>query len=87
MLDEPSLGIAPLMAEAIYAAVRRLSGEGGLTVLLVEQNASLALDASRNAFVLENGRVVLDGTSDELKRSGASSTWSRCQGVRTVCAT
>lgn len=69
MLDEPSLGIAPLMAEAIYAAVVRLSGEGGLTVLLVEQNASLALDASRNAFVLENGRVVLDGTSEELKRN------------------
>ncbi|OKO87835.1 branched-chain amino acid ABC transporter ATP-binding protein [Bradyrhizobium sp. NAS80.1] len=69
MLDEPSLGIAPLMAQAIYAAVERLCRDNGLTVLLVEQNAQLALDASRQAYVLENGRVVLDGTSDELKRN------------------
>lgn len=69
MLDEPSLGIAPIMAETIYSAVKRLCRDDGLTVLLVEQNASLALGASRNAFVLENGRVVLDGTSEELKRN------------------
>ncbi len=69
MLDEPSLGIAPLMAQAIYEAVARLCQDGGLTVLLVEQNAKLALETSRHAYVLENGRVVLDGTSAELSRN------------------
>jgi branched-chain amino acid transport system ATP-binding protein len=69
MLDEPSLGIAPIMAETIYLAVKRLCNDNGLTVLLVEQNANLALDASREAFVLENGRVVLDGAAEELKQN------------------
>lgn len=69
MLDEPSLGIAPIMAGTIYSAVKRLCSDNGLTVLLVEQNANLALDASHSAFVLENGRIVLDGASEDLKRN------------------
>lgn len=69
MLDEPSLGIAPLLTAAIYEAVGRLVREQGVTVLLVEQNASLALRAAGHAYVVENGRVVLDGPSEKLARN------------------
>ena len=58
-----------VIAQAIYETVMRLCRDAGLTVLLVEQNARLALEASRQAYVLENGRVVLDGTSAELSRN------------------
>jgi branched-chain amino acid transport system ATP-binding protein len=65
MLDEPSFGIAPLIVERIFEVITRLNREG-LTTLLVEQNASLALEVAQRAFVLENGRIVLSGKADEL---------------------
>ena len=68
MLDEPSLGLAPLAVREIFALLARLNEEEGLTVLVVEQNASLALAASDHACLLEVGRVVLAGTSEELRR-------------------
>ena len=68
MLDEPSLGLAPLVVASIFAILRRLNEEEGLAVLLVEQNATLALEAASTAYVLEVGRVALSGTSDELRR-------------------
>jgi branched-chain amino acid transport system ATP-binding protein len=65
MLDEPSMGLAPLVVKDIFAIVRRISEEG-TTVLLVEQNARSALRLASRGYVLETGRIVLQGTADEL---------------------
>jgi branched-chain amino acid transport system ATP-binding protein len=69
LLDEPSLGLAPLVVRELFGIVTRLNEEEGLTVLVVEQNANVALDSSQRAYVLEAGRVALEGTSDELRRA------------------
>jgi branched-chain amino acid transport system ATP-binding protein len=68
MLDEPSLGLAPTIVRELFATVKRLNEEDGLTVLVVEQNATIALDIAARAYVLEVGKVAVAGTSDELKR-------------------
>src|SRR5262245_25385320 len=68
MLDEPSLGLAPLVVREIYSVLERLSREHGLTVLVVEQNAAVALQASSHAHVLESGQVALHGPSEDLRR-------------------
>jgi branched-chain amino acid transport system ATP-binding protein len=68
MLDEPSLGLAPTAVNELYKVVRRLNQENGLTVLVVEQNARIALASTQHAYVLEVGRVALSGTSEELSR-------------------
>jgi branched-chain amino acid transport system ATP-binding protein len=68
LLDEPSLGLAPTITRELFAIVRRLNEEEGLTVLVVEQNAMIALEAASRAYVLEVGRVAVSGESDELKR-------------------
>ena len=68
MLDEPSLGLAPTVVQEIFRIVRQLNAEDGLTVLVVEQNANVALDAAARAYVLEVGHVVLEGDSGELRR-------------------
>jgi branched-chain amino acid transport system ATP-binding protein len=68
MLDEPSLGLAPTVVRELFAIVRRLNEEDGLTVLVVEQNATIALDVAARAYVLEVGKVAVEGTSDELRR-------------------
>jgi branched-chain amino acid transport system ATP-binding protein len=65
MLDEPSLGLAPQVARAVFDALREISGRG-TTILLVEQNARLALGIARHAAILESGRVVLQGPAREL---------------------
>jgi branched-chain amino acid transport system ATP-binding protein len=67
LLDEPSLGLAPLVVAELFGIVRRLNEEDGLAVLVVEQNASLALAAARRAYVLEAGRVAVEGPSAELR--------------------
>ena len=69
LLDEPSLGLAPIIVRELYEIVQRLNQEEGLAVLVVEQNAKLALDIAARAYVLEAGRVALEGTSDELRRN------------------
>jgi len=66
LLDEPSLGLAPLVVREIFATLRRMN-ESGTTIVVVEQNASLALSSASHAFVLETGRLVLDGPSEELR--------------------
>ena len=66
LLDEPSLGIAPLLVKSIYEAIDAINREG-VTILVVEQNAHLALKHSHRAYVLETGRVVMEGPSAELK--------------------
>ena len=65
LLDEPSMGLAPLMVEKIFEVVRLIASEG-VTMLLVEQNARLALEVSRRGYVLESGMVTLSGASEEL---------------------
>ncbi|MGC4015670.1 MAG: ABC transporter ATP-binding protein [Luteolibacter sp.] len=67
MLDEPSLGIAPLLVKTIFERIVEINREQGLTILLVEQNANLALDVSSYAYVLETGKIILEGPSAELK--------------------
>ncbi len=67
LLDEPSLGLSPILQSAIFDAIKRISAEQNVGVLLVEQNALAALSISDYGYVLENGRVVLDGSSDSLK--------------------
>ncbi len=66
MLDEPSLGIAPLLRDRIFEIVRRIHQERGVSILLVEQNAKAALGMCARAYVLENGKVALEGRGDRL---------------------
>ena len=67
MLDEPSLGIAPLLVKSIFERIVEINREQGLTILLVEQNANLALDVSSYAYVLETGKILLEGPSAQVK--------------------
>jgi branched-chain amino acid transport system ATP-binding protein len=67
MLDEPSLGIAPILVKAIFAKIVEINRELGITVLLVEQNANLALEISDYGYVLETGRIILEDDSAKLK--------------------
>src|SRR4029077_2643276 len=66
LLDEPSLGLAPLIARQIFEAIRMLNRQDGLTVLIVEQNANHALKLAHRAYVLVNGLITLSGTGNEL---------------------
>jgi branched-chain amino acid transport system ATP-binding protein len=66
LLDEPSLGLAPLVVKQIFGAIRRLNAEAGVTVLLVEQNANLALRLAHRGYVLVNGRITMAGSGAEL---------------------
>jgi branched-chain amino acid transport system ATP-binding protein len=67
LLDEPSLGLSPLLVQEIYRIIRRLKEEGGAAMLLVEQNAKMALDVADFGYVLDGGRIVLDGSAERLK--------------------
>ena len=67
LLDEPSLGLAPMIVREFFRIVRELNEKEGLTVLVVEQDARIALKASKRAYVLEVGRVALTGSSEELR--------------------
>ncbi len=67
LLDEPSLGLAPQVIDVIFDAIRRLRDEAGLSVLLVEQNANLALQLADHGYVMDRGRIVLDGPSARLR--------------------
>ena len=69
ILDEPSLGLSPLMVRQVFRVVRRLNAEDHITILLVEQNMRLALSLTHYSYVLENGRIVLAGTSEEVMRN------------------
>ncbi len=67
MLDEPSLGLAPMLVEEIFRIVKAINEEEKVSLLIVEQNAVAALDLAEYGYVMENGRIVLDGTSAQLK--------------------
>ncbi len=67
MLDEPSLGLAPIITKELFRVLGEICTEHGMTVLLVEQNANLALDFADHAYVLESGSIALDGEADRIK--------------------
>ena len=67
LLDEPSLGLAPLVAHEIFSLVQRLNEKEGITIFLVEQNARMALQLASYGYVMENGKVVLDGPAERLR--------------------
>ena len=69
LLDEPSLGLAPLLVQEIFGIIQRINDEEGTTILLVEQNATLALDIAHYGYIMEDGRVVLDGEPAALKEN------------------
>jgi branched-chain amino acid transport system ATP-binding protein len=69
MLDEPSLGIAPLLVKTIFEKIIEINKELGLTILLVEQNANLALEVSHHGYVLETGRIILEDTAAALREN------------------
>ena len=70
LLDEPSMGLAPIVVGEIYEIIRRLHDESGVSFLIAEQNAHLVLEIADHGYVLENGRVALSGTAAELSGSG-----------------
>jgi branched-chain amino acid transport system ATP-binding protein len=67
LLDEPSFGLAPLIVQEIFRIMRRINAEAKVSMLLVEQNAALALDLADHAYVLETGRIVMSGKAAEIK--------------------
>jgi branched-chain amino acid transport system ATP-binding protein len=71
LLDEPSFGLAPLIVQEIFRIMRRINSEGKVSMLLVEQNAALALDLASDAYVLETGRVVMSGKAADIKNDEA----------------
>lgn len=68
LLDEPSMGLAPLIVESIFDIIRQINEEG-TTVLLVEQNANMALSVAHRGYVLETGRIVLSDDADRLREN------------------
>jgi branched-chain amino acid transport system ATP-binding protein len=71
LLDEPSFGLAPLIVRDIFAIMRRIKQEEGVSILVVEQNASLALDIADRAYLLETGRIVISGPAAEIQQDEA----------------
>ncbi len=69
LLDEPSMGLAPLLIHEIFNIITRLNREENISILLVEQNAKLALSVAPHAYVMENGRIVMDDTADKLREN------------------
>jgi branched-chain amino acid transport system ATP-binding protein len=75
LLDEPSFGLAPLIVEELFATLRRVNQEMGMAMLIVEQNAALALELAEHAYLLETGRIVMDapaaviGADEAIRRS------------------
>ena len=71
LLDEPSFGLAPLIVRELFAILRTINQRERVSILLVEQNAAMALDLADRAYLIETGRVVLSGSADEVKRNDA----------------
>ncbi|PWC33399.1 branched-chain amino acid ABC transporter ATP-binding protein [Azospirillum sp. TSO35-2] len=69
LMDEPSMGLSPLMVKEVFSIVQQINRDLGVTILLVEQNARMALQAATRGYIMENGKVVLDGTAEELRNN------------------
>lgn len=66
LMDEPSMGLSPMLVKEVFHIIRQLNLDLGISILLVEQNATMALNAADDAYIMENGKIVLDGTAKEL---------------------
>lgn len=69
LLDEPSLGLAPMVVKEIFEIIKRINETQGVTIVLVEQNANMALQIAHYGYVMENGRIVMEGEADDLKEN------------------
>ena len=69
LMDEPSLGLSPLLVKEVFGIIQRLNRELGVTILLVEQNARMALKAATRGYIMEQGKIVLDGTAQQLSEN------------------
>jgi branched-chain amino acid transport system ATP-binding protein len=69
LMDEPSMGLSPLLVKEVFAIIRQINRDLGVTILLVEQNARMALQAASYGYIMESGKVVLDGTAEELQNN------------------
>lgn len=69
LLDEPSLGLAPMLVQDIFGIIKQINEESGVSILLVEQNANIALKTASYAYVMESGRIVLDGSAEQLSQN------------------
>lgn len=69
LLDEPSLGLAPLVVKEIFGIIRRINEEQGTTIILVEQNARMALQIAHFGYVMENGKIVMEGRAEDLREN------------------
>ena len=69
LMDEPSMGLSPVLVQEVFGIIERLNKELGVTILLVEQNANIALSIANRGYVMEQGKIVLDGTAQELKEN------------------
>ena len=69
LMDEPSMGLSPLLVNEVFNIIKKLNNELGITILLVEQNARLALNISSRAYIMENGKIVLEGFSKDLSKN------------------
>ncbi|MEM2922215.1 MAG: ATP-binding cassette domain-containing protein, partial [Candidatus Bathyarchaeia archaeon] len=69
LLDEPSLGLAPFLVREIFEIIKRINEEQGTTIILVEQNANMALNIATYGYVMENGKIVMEGKANDLKEN------------------
>ena len=69
LMDEPSMGLSPMLVGEVFSIIRKLNSELGITILLVEQNARMALSVAGYGYVMEQGKVVLDGAVEELREN------------------
>ena len=67
LMDEPSMGLSPLLVKEVFGIIKQINRDLGVTILLVEQNARAALSVASHGYIMEQGKVVLDGTADELR--------------------
>ena len=66
LMDEPSMGLAPILVQEIFKTIEKINKENGVTILLVEQNAHMALSIANRAYVLETGKIIMSGNASEL---------------------
>ena len=69
LMDEPSMGLSPILVKEVFSIIEKLNKDLGITILLVEQNARLALNISSRAYIMENGKIVLEGSSKDLSNN------------------
>ncbi len=69
LMDEPSMGLSPLLVKEVFSIIKRINEDQKITILLVEQNARLALQAASYGYIMENGKIVLDGTTEDLRNN------------------